>query len=956
MRQRVRPIALISVAIACGLFAAGVRAADPPSAPYLRIETGIHTAPIRRIDTDAAGRFLVTASEDKTARVWDLQTGNLLKVLRPPQGDGDEGKLYAAAISPDGATVAVGGYTGYQWDNTCSIYLFDRETGSLQRRLTGLPDVIEHLSYSHDGRYLAAALGGANGIRVYRTSDYQEAARDTEYGAESYRAEFDRAGRLLTASSDGFIRLYSAPFHLLAKRQSPGGKQPFAARFSPDGGKIAVGFNDSTAINVLSGQNLSFLYAPDTSQATTGNLLTVAWSADGRTLYAGGRYADISDTFPVFSWLDGGRKKGGAWRAAWNTVMDLRALPGGRLAFGAADPAIGVFDDKGNILWRHTPDILDHLGNQQKLQVSPDGTVVQFGFDTLTPQGTWNSRLARFAVAARQFTVDPPSDLSLNAPRTTELKVANWRDSEKPTLDGRDLPLDQYERSRSLAISEKADNFLLGTEWWLRFFDRQGREQRKVAIPSIARAVNLTADSRYAVAAFGDGTIRWYTADDLREVLALFVHRDGKRWVAWTPEGFYDASPGGDALIGYHLNQGPEHEGEFIKVDQVSDLFYRQDLIGQRLKPGGAEAVLAARERIGDIKAVLASGLPPDLELLSPAESDSDGDFELRVRVKNRGGGTGRVVYRVDGAEIQGRAVGIAVPGGERAQVFPLPPGRHQVSATVYNGRNQLESRGVSAWVTVKGSQEGSNLFVVAAGVTHYRDNSLTEGVKFAAADAQAVAASLKEKGAGLFGEVTVYALPDSQATRDNITKTVALAAGKMKPTDVFVLYLAGHGVAQDAKYYFIPWEARYTSQDALLKQSLDQESLRKLLEVPAQKTLLLLDTCASGAYVSDSGRGPGEKAAVGRLAKITGRAVMAASATDKMALEGYHDHGVFTYALLEGLSKAADEQGQIQVGTLADFIGNLVPEITQKQWGIEQSPTLEIRGQTFPIARKPAH
>src|ERR1035438_855726 len=127
MRQRVRPIALISVAIACGLFAAGVRAADPPSAPYLRIETGIHTAPIRRIDTDAAGRFLVTASEDKTARVWDLQTGNLLKVLRPPQGDGDEGKLYAAAISPDGATVAVGGYPGCQWDNTCSIYL-DRKS------------------------------------------------------------------------------------------------------------------------------------------------------------------------------------------------------------------------------------------------------------------------------------------------------------------------------------------------------------------------------------------------------------------------------------------------------------------------------------------------------------------------------------------------------------------------------------------------------------------------------------------------------------------------------------------------------------------------------------------------------------------------------------------------------------------------------------------------------------
>src|ERR1039458_5781483 len=84
MHQRIPPIAVMSATIACTLFTAGVRAADPPSTPYLRIETGMHTAQIWRIDGDAAGRFLVTASEDKTARVWDLQSGNLLRVLRPP--------------------------------------------------------------------------------------------------------------------------------------------------------------------------------------------------------------------------------------------------------------------------------------------------------------------------------------------------------------------------------------------------------------------------------------------------------------------------------------------------------------------------------------------------------------------------------------------------------------------------------------------------------------------------------------------------------------------------------------------------------------------------------------------------------------------------------------------------------------------------------------------------------
>ena len=290
---------------------------------------------------------------------------------------------------------------------------------------------------------------------------------------------------------------------------------------------------------------------------------------------------------PVLRWRDGGREAGGAWPAGLNTVMDLRALRGGRLAFGSQDPALGVFNADGKILWRHTPEILDHRGDQREFRVSRDGAAVQFGFFVLSLRGAWDGRLAGFRVAGRKLTLDPQPDDSLSAPRTSGLRIDDWENSFDPTLDGRHLPLEPREKSRSLAISETADKFLLGTEWYLRLFDRQGRQLAEVAVPGVALAVNLTADSRYALAALGDGTIRWYSANGLKEVLALFVHPDGKRWVAWTPEGFFDASPGGEALIGYHLNQGAEHEGEFIKVEQVSDLLYRPDLIAQRLGPGG---------------------------------------------------------------------------------------------------------------------------------------------------------------------------------------------------------------------------------------------------------------------------------------------------------------------------------------------------------------------------------
>ncbi len=269
---------------------------EPPTAPILRIESGMHTSAIRRIGTDAQNRFLVTGSEDKTVRVWDLENGNLLKILRPPIGEGDEGKIYAVAISPDGSTVAAGGFTQFAGGSSeispegNNIYLFDRSTGAMTGRITGLPNVINHLAYSKDGQFLAAALG-EGGIRIFRR-DGSLAGEDTDYGDYSLWADFDAKGRLVTTCLDGYIRVYeSQTFRLLLREKAQGGKEPFSAVFSPDGTKIAVGFNDSTNVDVLSAKDLSHLYSPSTAGVNNGDLGSVAWSYDGSTVFAGGLYA-----------------------------------------------------------------------------------------------------------------------------------------------------------------------------------------------------------------------------------------------------------------------------------------------------------------------------------------------------------------------------------------------------------------------------------------------------------------------------------------------------------------------------------------------------------------------------------------------------------------------------------------------------------------------------------------
>ena len=153
-------VAATCLILLIAIFPAPARAGAPPADPILCPETGMHTAVIKRIGVDRAERILVTGSHDKTVRA----TGALLKTLRVPMDRGNDGKLYAAAVSPDGKTVAAGG-----WDDEDSICLFDLPSGALKARISGLANVINHLAFSRDGRYLAAALG-QGGIRTYTTS------------------------------------------------------------------------------------------------------------------------------------------------------------------------------------------------------------------------------------------------------------------------------------------------------------------------------------------------------------------------------------------------------------------------------------------------------------------------------------------------------------------------------------------------------------------------------------------------------------------------------------------------------------------------------------------------------------------------------------------------------------------------------------------------------------------
>ncbi|HYW44788.1 MAG TPA: caspase family protein [Bryobacteraceae bacterium] len=857
-------------------------------------------------------------------------------------------------MSPDGTTVAVGGFIGPENSVDTPIYIFDRESGALRRAIHGLPEVAHHLAYSKDGRYLAVALHGTNGIRVFATANYSEVTRDATYGDSPYWIEFDNSGRLLTTGDDGFVRLYSSDFRLLHKEKPRSGKGPRSARFSPDGKLIVVGFNDLAALDVLSGQDLGFQYKVQTPPDGY-NLAAALWSADGGTLCATGRRSGEVDS--VLCWSDAGKGKQQSFPAAGDTILDIRALRGGAIAFCSSDGTVGVLDRNGIAKWG-TPDELEYRGEPAFPRLSPDGNDIELASSYFNGITSSHHNIA-FSVSGQSLETDAQPKPSLLSPTTSGLAINGWRNGTNPTLDGHSIELQEGEEARSLAISSGNDGFVLGSEFFIRRFDPRGKLIWSIPLQGVGWGVNITADKRFVVATLGDGTVRWYTFDKGEEVLALFVDHNLQRWVAWNPDGFFTFHGGGDALIGYHMNRGPDQAGEFVKVDQLRETFYRPDLVAEILKPGGAEAVLAERNRIGDISGILSGGLPPEIELISPAQATVTGEYLLQFKIKEMGGGRGRVVYRIDGAEITGRAIDIAGTGGDTINRYiPVGNGGHTLAITAYSANGKIEGQPKTVRITRSLPAQGSSLYLIAAGISHYSDNSLSEGVKFAAADADMIAATFKgQEGKGLYSRVNAVPLIDRQATIKNIQDAVAQAAKTVQPGDTFVLYLAGHGMAVEGEYYFIPWEAEYPNQKDLLAKSLNREAIQAMLkQIPTNKSALILDTCGAGGYL-ESRATASEKAAIEKVALMSGRAVLAASYSGQMAMDGYQNHGVFTYALLDGLRQAeVNSQGEILITRLAEFVQSQVPRLTEQKWGVRQLPLSRIDGEPFPIARKAAN
>jgi WD40 repeat protein len=931
-----------------------VQAREPVSIPQLRVETGMHTTMIRRVLPDLPRNRLITCSDDKTVRVWQMPQMRLLSVLRAPIDASHEGQLYAIAVSPDGKTVAAGGWTGWDWDGKASVYFFDVASGELIRRIGGFDNVINALAWLPDSEYLAVGLQGYSGFLVLRLSDGKTIAADAQYQDDVMDLDVSRKGRIVTTALDGFVRLYNRDFKLIGRRTIAGGKKPVSVRFSPDSEMIAVGFIDVPTISVISAKDMSLKYHANPEGITNQvGFTSVIWSSDGQSLYASGQYSG-DGLNPVYRWKNQGREKPEKIPLTENRITEIQQMPDNHIAFAAEDPGVGVAGPDGKLKSFRGPDIANFSRAQAQLAVSADASVVSY------PLQRDLRRQHSFAVfgGGDQDTARA-QDEKLFKPllQTDSMTVSDWKDSFRPRINGRTPALEEYEFSRCYAIAPDGKAVLLGTEWAIRLLRPDASEIWHVSLPAVVWSVNISRNGLLAVAALSDGTIRWYSMREGQEVLAYFPHNNGRDWIAWVPDGYYMSSVYGDNYVGWHLNRGKDLTPDFYRAVQFDRILYRPDVVTAAFRAalGPVTCSLEAPPQGADFQiARLRDIAPPRLRLIpGGVEETTGGRFRGKLVLQGEKNALAIKDYSVFVNSIpvtpaqERKLSGLETSSFQRTLQVDLTSQNNEIRVEAFNG---VSMGVVETYVVLSGevrpkTQKG-NLFILTVGVNKFPALPRRNHLNYAAQDAEELGQVWAARSAENYGHIWFHNISDNSVDKPD-QKTIVSALKFVEqagPDDTVLIFLASHGLSDRAgNYYFVPRDVlpqdianaqKGEKVTSLIPWTVFFDALRDA----AGRRILIVDTCQARSI-----EGKLEVHSLMKRSAASQFALIVASKGNEESQE-YEParHGLFTYALLNALKHYADanRDGWVSLKEIFNYTLPIVEELRYKQTG-PQTPQM---------------
>jgi hypothetical protein len=511
------------------------------------------------------------------------------------------------------------------------------------------------------------------------------------------------------------------------------------------------------------------------------------------------------------------------------------------------------------------------------------------------------------------------------------------------------------------------------------FIMQGGKLQTVVDMRDRLADAGFLPGSNLLIARLNNGNIQVHDGTTFALKFTLML-RGKSEWVAFTPNGYFSASLNGTDGLFWNVGE------DYLPFEALREKYERPELIRQALAPDRPVDIPPSNgktDRVGSVTnpevtrpaqfEADAFSPPYDIRIEGNQERQAISDTEAVSVLISRTRSSDdpyKLRFTVNGRELTG-AVGArgltrvkACPGPsgacEEKQVFnaDLQPGANIIQVSLgYKGMwlnpQTIIIQRKSATVASVGMLP--RLWFFGVGVSEYakRDLNLT----YPHADAQSLADMFKKQSGKLYSEVNIKVLTNAQATTQNLPLEMNRFIKGAAQQDLIIMFFAGHGILDnDQTLYFVSHDANPDEPYTGLNVSSIQELLSKRPQ--AQKVLLWLDICHSGAAGERTRATIGSDEAIKMLAQGSGVKVMTSSTGREFSLEGpnyLNGHGAFTAALLEGLGgladkKVGDSDGYVSVLELETFVARRVPELTKSK----QHPTTAFSSkfQDYPLIR----
>jgi len=286
----------------------------PPGVKLLRTLED-HKDAVSCVAFDPQGATLASGSRDGTVKLWEVQSGKLLRTLEV------RGTSTSVAFDPQGATLASGSYL----DSS----LWEARSGKLLRTLEGDWKSATSVAFDPQGETLACGTSGGT-VTLWEARSGKLLRTLEGHQGWIWSVTFDpQSGTLASSSADNTVKLWEArsgrPLHTLERHQDP----VLSVAFDPQSGTLASGSADKTVRlwEARSGKQHLVL------EAHTAFVDCVAFSPDGRLLASKSRDQTVRlwncKTWETVAVIPGPRsREWGITAVAFHSTLPLLAATG----------------------------------------------------------------------------------------------------------------------------------------------------------------------------------------------------------------------------------------------------------------------------------------------------------------------------------------------------------------------------------------------------------------------------------------------------------------------------------------------------------------------------------------------------------------------------------------------------------------------------------------------------